>query len=106
MIKPLLILVVAVAAILGGIFAWHAFIGKMRQKGMSASAAAPQTVSTIVASTMRWQARTQAVGSLRAVRGADLAAQASGVVDRIEFESGSEVRSGATFLRLKPNDDP
>jgi membrane fusion protein, multidrug efflux system len=106
MIKPLVIVGLAVAVILGGISAWHGFIGKMMKQGMSAAATAPQTVSTIVASKMSWQLRTQAVGSLRAVRGADLAAQASGVVDRIEFESGSEVRAGAALLKLKPNDDP
>jgi len=43
---------------------------------------------------------------LRAVRGADLAAQASGVVDQIRFESGSDVPAGAVLLKLKPNDDP
>jgi membrane fusion protein (multidrug efflux system) len=46
------------------------------------------------------------VGSLRAVRGADLGAQASGVVDRISFESGNDVQKGAVLLRLRPNDDP
>src|SRR5450631_3094169 len=106
MIVPLVTLGVAVAMVLGGIFAWQSFIGGMMQKGMKAAATAPQTVSTIVAAATRWQARTQAVGSVRAVRGADLAAQASGVVDKIEFESGGEVRAGAALLRLKPNDDP
>lgn len=106
MIKPIVIMFIAVALVLGGIFAWQSFIGGMMKKGMSAAATAPQTVSTIVASRVSWQARTQAVGSLRAVRGADLAAQASGVVDKIEFESGSEVRAGTALLRLKPYDDP
>jgi membrane fusion protein (multidrug efflux system) len=106
MIKPLVILLVVAAVILGGIFAWHAFIGKMMKKGMAAGASAPQTVSTAVAAMTSWQARTQAIGSLRAVRGADLAAQASGVVDEIRFQSGSEVAAGAILLRLKPNDDP
>jgi membrane fusion protein (multidrug efflux system) len=55
---------------------------------------------------MSWQARTQALGSLRAVRGADLAPQASGVVDQIRFESGNEVPAGAVLLKLRPNDDP
>jgi membrane fusion protein, multidrug efflux system len=106
MIKPLVIMAIIVAVVLGGVFAWQTFIGKMMKKGMSAAATAPQTVSTIVARSMSWQARVHAVGSLRAVRGADLAPQASGVVDKIEFESGSEVRAGAILLRLKPNDDP
>ena len=106
MIKPLLILVLVVAVILGGIFAWQAFIGKMTKKFMGAAATAPQTVSTIVAAATSWQTRAQAVGSLRAVRGADLAPQIAGVVDKIEFESGGEVRAGTALLRLKLNDDP
>jgi membrane fusion protein, multidrug efflux system len=106
MIKPLIIMAVLVALVLGGIFAWQAFKGAMMKKYMGASATAPQTVSTLVATTMSWQARTQATGSLRAVRGADLAAQASGVVDQIHFESGNEVPAGAILLKLRPNDDP
>lgn len=106
MIKPLLILFIAVAVILGGIFAWHVFMGKMMAKYMGGAASAPQTVSTIVAAATHWQARTQAVGSLRAVRGADLAAQASGIVDEIRFESGSEVPAGAVLLKLRAYDDP
>ncbi len=39
------------------------------------------------------------------MRGADLSAQASGVVDEISFESGNEVPAGKVLLRLKPNDD-
>jgi len=106
MIKPLLILFVAVTVILGGVFAWRTFIGKMMKQGMSAAASAPQTVSTTTAASSSWQAQIQATGSVRAVRGADLSAQASGVVDKIAFESGSEVAAGAVLLTLKPNDDP
>jgi membrane fusion protein (multidrug efflux system) len=43
---------------------------------------------------------------LRAVRGADLAAQTSGVVDTIHIESGIEVPAGAVLLTLRPYDDP
>jgi membrane fusion protein, multidrug efflux system len=106
MIKPIVIMLIVVAVVLGGIFAWQSFIGGMMKKGMAAAATAPQTVSTIVAKSATWQARTQAVGSLRAVRGADLAAQAAGVVDQINIESGTEVPAGTILLKLKPNDDP
>jgi membrane fusion protein (multidrug efflux system) len=78
----------------------------MTKKYMGSMASAPQTVSTTVAATSKWQSRTQALGSLRAVRGADLAAQAAGVVDKIHIESGAEVSAGAVLLTLKPNDDP
>jgi len=106
MIKPLVILLLAVAVILGGIYAWHVFIGTMIKKGMAAGAAAPQTVSTVVAATSSWQPHTEAIGSLRAVRGADLAPQASGVVEELHIESGTEVAAGTVLLKLKANDDP
>ena len=105
MIKPLVIMILAVAVVLGGIFGWQAFIASMIKKNMSAGASAPVTVSTVTATATQWQAQMQAVGTLRAVRGADLSAQASGVVDDIEFDSGNEVPAGKVLLRLKPNDD-
>jgi membrane fusion protein (multidrug efflux system) len=40
------------------------------------------------------------------VRGADLASQASGVVDQIHIESGTEVPAGTVLLKLKAYDDP
>ena len=106
MVKPLVILILAVVLVMGGIFAWQLFMGKMTQKYMGAMATAPQTVSTTIAAASSWQSRTQALGTLRAVRGADLAAQASGVVDKIHIESGAEVAAGTVLLALKPNDDP
>ena len=105
MLKPLVIVAVVVALILGGIFAWQQFIGSMMKKYMGAAARAPQTVSTVAATTSSWQAQLQSTGSLRAVRGADLSAQAPGVVDEISFDSGIEVPAGKLLLRLKPNDD-
>jgi membrane fusion protein (multidrug efflux system) len=102
----MLILLIAVAVLLGGIYGWQRFIGKMIAKSMSGLATAPQTVSTIAVRSSPWQSRTQALGTVRAERGADLAAQASGVVDKIHIESGTDVPAGAVLLTLKPNDDP
>jgi membrane fusion protein (multidrug efflux system) len=106
MIKPLIIMLVIVAVLLALIAGWHAFVGKMIKQGMAKGASAPAAVATTTAMVTSWQAQTQAVGSLRAVRGADLSAQAAGVVDQISFESGNEVGKGAVLLRLRPNDDP
>ncbi len=105
MIKPLVIMLIIVAVVLGGVFGWQAFIGSMTKKYMAGAATAPQTVSTATAVATTWQSQIQAVGTLRAVRGADLSPQASGVVGEIEFDSGNEVPAGKLLLRLKPNDD-
>jgi membrane fusion protein (multidrug efflux system) len=105
MIKPILIMLAVVAVLLGLVFGWQFFGASMGKKFMSAAANAPQTVSTITAATSEWQPFIQSTGTLRAVRGADLSAQASGVVDEIAFDSGNEVPAGKVLLRLKPNDD-
>ncbi len=65
----------------------------------------PATVSTTIAHASAWQDTLQAVGTIRAVRGADLAAEVSGVVDAVEFDSGRDVAAGTVLLRLRPNDD-
>jgi membrane fusion protein (multidrug efflux system) len=105
MIKPIVIMLIAVALLLSGIFGIQRYFGGMFKKNMAAAAAAPQSVSTIAAATSEWQPFIQSTGTLRAVRGADLSAQASGVVDEIAFDSGNDVPSGKVLLRLKPNDD-
>ena len=65
----------------------------------------PAVVSTLVAHSTAWQDHMEAVGSLRAVRGADLAAEIPGIVDSVGFESGRDVEAGTVLLRLRPNDD-
>jgi membrane fusion protein (multidrug efflux system) len=77
----------------------------MFKASMAAAAKAPQTVSTITAAPSEWQSFVESTGTLRAVRGADLSAQASGVVDVLAIDSGSEVPAGKVLLRLNPNDD-
>jgi membrane fusion protein (multidrug efflux system) len=106
MAKPMIIMLLIVILLLTAIGGWQAFIGKMIKKGMAAAFSAPPAVATATAVESSWQAHTQAVGNIRAVKGADLAPQASGVVDEIHFESGNDVPKGALLLRLRPNDDP
>jgi len=105
MIAPMLIIVAIVAIVLGALSALQYFGGKMGRKMMAAAAAAPQSISTITAAASQWQPSIRATGTFRAVRGADLAAQAAGIVEEIAFDSGNEVPAGKTLLRLKPNDD-
>lgn len=65
----------------------------------------PAVVSTAAVHADWWQDKLEAVGSLRAVRGADLAAEVPGIVDWIGFDSGHDVEAGTVLLRLRPNDD-
>lgn len=106
LIKPIVILLLVAAVILGGVLGWHLFIGRMMGKFIAANASAPQTVSTYVVKPLAWQSETVAVGDVRARQGADLAAQIAGVVDQIRFRSGGTAHAGETLLRLRLNDDP
>jgi membrane fusion protein, multidrug efflux system len=105
MTKRMVIMLVAVAVVLGGIFGFQVFKGIMIKKFMSAMSSPPQTVSTTKASYSEWQPTIEAVGSLRAVKGADLSLEVSGVVDSIAFNSGDDVEEGTSLLKLRSDDD-
>src|SRR3974390_3193499 len=99
MIKPILIMLAVVAALLAAVFGWQFIGATIGKKYMAAAAAAPQTVSTIAAATSEWQPFVQSTGTFRAIRGADLSAQSAGIVDQILFDSGSDVSTGKVLLR-------
>ncbi len=103
--KRMVIMLVAVGVVFGGIFGFQAFKGAMIKKFMSAQAQPPQTVTTIVASSQEWQPQIKAVGSLRAMRGADLAPEVAGLVAAIQFKSGDEVKAGDLLVQLRADSD-
>jgi membrane fusion protein (multidrug efflux system) len=105
MAKKMIIMLIVVGIIFGGIFGYKAFMGYMMQKGMAAQGTPPQTVSTIAATTQEWQPRLEAVGSLKALRGADLAPEVSGIISRIQFQSGESVKAGALLLEMDARSD-
>ncbi len=105
MLKRMLIMLILTALVLGGVFGFGAFKARMIAKFMAAQSNPTQTVSTIVAATEDWRNDLRAVGSLRAVNGADLAGQVSGVVSALHFQSGTDVKQGELLLELTSEDD-
>ncbi len=105
MIKRMIIMLAAVGVVLGGFFWFQNFKAGIISKVMASMANPPQTVSTAKAAVQEWQSHIQAVGSLRAVNGADLSLEVSGLVDKINFQSGDDVQAGAVLLSLRSDDD-
>ena len=105
MIKRMVIMLVAVAIVFGGIFGFQIFKAAMIKKFITALSNPPQTISAAKASTSEWQPKVEAIGSLRAVKGADLSLEVSGVVELISFNSGDDVEEGAPLLKLRTADD-
>lgn len=105
MIKRMIIMLIAVGLLAAGFVFFHFFKAEKIGQVMAAIAAAPMTVSTMTAGYQDWQPQLEAVGTVRAVKGADLSLEVSGIVDSINFESGDDVPAGALLLRLRSADD-
>jgi membrane fusion protein (multidrug efflux system) len=105
MTKRMILMLVVVVLVLGGIFGYKIFAGMMMKKYMTAMGVPAQTVSTIKATSQDWQPKLEAVGSLRAVNGADLSSEVAGIVEDIKFDSGSDVEAGAVLVQLRAEDD-
>jgi membrane fusion protein, multidrug efflux system len=105
MTKRMIIMLIAVGLVFGGVFGFLNFRSAMIKKFMSAMPQPPQTVSTVTAAMQEWQPQIEAVGSLRAVNGADLAFEVSGIVKELHFKSGDDVAAGDILLTLRADDD-
>ena len=100
-VKRMIIMLVIVGVVLGAIFVFEGIVVPKIMKGVIASQAnPPQTVSDTVAQAQDWQPQLAAIGSLRAVRGADLSAQVGGIVSAIHFDSGADVQEGVVLVEL------
>jgi membrane fusion protein, multidrug efflux system len=64
-----------------------------------------QTVSTVQARMAVWQNQLQSVGTLHAVEGADLAPELAGIVTRIAFKPGDDVKKGSLLIQLRDDSD-
>lgn len=65
----------------------------------------PAVVSTIKTAYQEWQPELRSVGTLRAVRGADLALDVAGLVTQVNVHSGDEVKEGQVLLQLRDAED-
>ena len=105
MIKRMLLMLVLVAVVFGGLYGFQVFKTKMIKQVMASFAHPVQTVATETAVVSKWQNALHAIGTFRAVRGADLALETGGIVTDIRFSSGDSVEAGQVLLKLRSDDD-
>lgn len=101
----MIIMLVLTGLVLAAVFGFEAFKGVMIRKFMATLSNPPQTVSTMVAASTEWRSQIEAVGSVRAVNGANLSAQVAGTVSAVHFQSGADVKKGDLLLELESADD-
>jgi len=98
MAKRLIIVLLLLSLLFGGVF-WF----KQRQyQQMSAMLGPPPpaVVTGTEATTQSWRPRLDAVGSVVAVQGIEVANEVPGLVREIAFESGQQVATGDVLLQL------
>lgn len=98
--RRMIIMLLAVGLFLGLLIGFNVFKGIMIGRAMAAGSEPPQTVTLAPAKEETWEPSLQAVGTLRARQGADLAFEVPGVVTRIEVAPGAEVREGQALVSL------
>jgi membrane fusion protein (multidrug efflux system) len=98
--KRMMIMLAGSAILFGGILGFVQFREMMIKQYF---ATLPKPVISVTAETARtesWQDAVAAVGTLAAVNGVDISAQAAGLIREISFQSGQTVRKGQMLLRL------
>lgn len=100
-LKPFLFALIFLLVVAGAVAGVKALqIGKLIAGGKERGGPPPETVSTVAVTTERWDRSIESVGSMRAVQGADLSTESSGVITKIHFENGQEVNAGDLLVEL------
>lgn len=101
--KRMIIMIVLVLLLVGGLVGIKAMSIMRMMAGMKPPP--PAVVSTAKAAYEEWQPSLNAVGTLRAVHGADLALDIAGLVTQVNLKSGDEVKAGQVLLQLRDSED-
>lgn len=100
MAKRMIITLGAVVVLIGAL----AFVKFQQIQAAVAQAASfqppPTAVTTIVAKKENWSSSLKSIGSVVAVQGVTVSADLPGIVGRISFDSGREVREGQVLVQL------
>ena len=100
MIKRMILMILALAVVLGGIFGWRLWQIQQMQQQMAGRKPPPVTVTTTQARAATWRPELTAVGDLRAAQGVAVSSEVSGRVTDIPFRSGQEVAAGELLVAL------
>jgi len=103
MTKRMLIMVGCVILLVAAL----AFGKYLQIQKLIASAPKPgaQTVTAIKVTSSEWQPQLSAVGTLAPVRGVDVTTEIAGLVRKVNFKSGDEVKAGQVLFELNADAD-
>ncbi|RFB78342.1 efflux RND transporter periplasmic adaptor subunit [Methylovirgula sp. 4M-Z18] len=105
MIKRMIFMLVLVGVVFFGLNWFVNWRANFMKETFAKFANPTQIVAATVAKSDDWQPKITAIGTFRAVKGADLSLQQAGIVDQIKFQSGDDVKAGDDLLELRKEDD-
>lgn len=100
MIKRLIIAIIALTLVAGGIVGYNIFVGKMIAQFFAGMKPAPVAVSVTEVVPGRWEPGIDTIGTAAALRGTDLAVEASGIVREVLFAANEEVKAGQVLVQI------
>jgi membrane fusion protein (multidrug efflux system) len=100
MVKRFLIALVLVVLVCGGLVGFNLFRSKMIADFFANMQTPAVTVSAAEINPITWTPEIEAIGTLRAAQGLDVAVEAAGTVDSIAFEANEVVAQGELLVQI------
>ena len=100
MITRFTVALVLVALLCGGLIGFNMFRSAMIGEFFANMQAPAVAVSTMEIASTTWTPEIEAIGTLRATQGVDVAAEASGTVLSIAFEANDQVEQGQLLVQI------
>lgn len=100
MIKRFIIVIVLLVLVCGGIVGFNMFRANAIKQFFATMKQPVQTVSTITVKPQTWQPAIQAVGTVSARQGVDVAVETGGTVTQINFKANQHVNKGDLLVQL------
>lgn len=100
MIKRFIIAIVFVAVVAGGIVGFNMFRDRMIADFFANMPATAYPVSVVTAESGEWQPGIEAIGTVYAAQGIDLAVETGGVIRSVEFAANDEVEQGQLLVQI------
>ncbi len=91
--------------VFGAVFGFQAFKNKMMQDYFANYTQPPVTVSATHAEQQQWHPTLQAIGNVRAIEGVTVSAEVPGVVRKIHFEAGQQIKTGELLVQLDDSEE-
>jgi membrane fusion protein (multidrug efflux system) len=100
MVKRFVIALILVVLVCGGLIGFNLFRAKMIADFFANQQMPAATVSATTVEPVTWRPQIEAIGTLRAAQGVDVAAEVAGIVKTIAFTANDRVEQGELLVQL------